>query len=119
MSAKNYVISHQYESYIRLARLCGRDDFGAHNSYMNNLMDKEVDAGHVRHLKHSRLLSDVKKYMISATKFAIKRKMMKDDKEQAKLFLNRIEEATTSDELLNVCKEGIEVFVRYKPALEA
>ncbi|CAN5661240.1 hypothetical protein BH11BAC3_BH11BAC3_20640 [soil metagenome] len=116
MPETDYVRSHAYESYIKLARLCQREQFGAHNQHMLNLIYKDKGQGSLVFLKHNKVLSDVKKYMTSATKFAIKRKIINTDKEQVKTFLLRIEDAQTSDQLLTICKEGIEIFRIYKPA---
>lgn len=110
----NYVKSFPYENYIKLARLCNTDEFGAHNSYMLNLMDKEEGGSHVTHLKEKKLIEDVKKYMTSATKFALKRKIEKEDKNKIKYHITKIKEANTSKELLDICKDGIEVLVKYK-----
>ncbi len=115
MQETDYVRSHDYEGFIRLSRLCGREEFGAHNQNMLNLIWKEQGNSAVNHLKND-LLADAKKYMTSATKFAMKRNLDKADKEQVKNYLTRIDLAKTSDDLLEICKEGIEVFVKYKPS---
>ena len=84
---------------------------------MQNLMDKEENGQHVDHLKHEKLFSDVKKYMIRATRFAIsKRKMQKPDKEILKSFLPRIEVANHSAALLDICSEGVAILEKYKPS---
>ena len=111
----DYVKSFAYESYIRLARNCMTDEFGAHNTYMLNLIYKDNGDNCVNHLKHSKVLADIKKKMTSATKFAIKRKLSKLDKQQLTLNLDKIESAQTAAELLDICNEGIEVLLKYKP----
>lgn len=115
MANTNYVKSSSYESYIKLARLCNTHEYGAHNSYMENLMDKEEGGSHVSHLKEKRLLEDVKKHMTSAIKFALQREIEKEDKEQLKQSIIKIKNANTSKELLDVCKEGVDILVRYMP----
>ena len=118
MSNINYTKSYDFEFFISLARLCDPDEFGAHNSYMHNLMNKEEGEGQVSHLKHQKLLADVKRYMISATKFAIKRKISKPDKEIFIRYLEEIETSSTSKELLKICDEGTEILLKYKPQFE-
>lgn len=115
MEESSYVRSQDYESFIMLSRNCTREKFGARNSFMQNLMDKENDGIHVRHLKHNKLLANVKKYMLSATRFAIKRKFDKGDKERLFDFLAKIEAANHSASLLAVAKEGVELLIKYKP----
>lgn len=116
MEDSNYVKSHAYEHYITQARQCGRDEYGARNSHMLNLMWKESGNNAVAHLKHDKLLSDAKKYLLSATKYAVKeRKLEKADKDLLKSYLPRIEAATESGELLEICEEGWEVLLKYKP----
>jgi hypothetical protein len=114
MSAPDYVLSHEYEWYIRLARMCDREDFGAHNQYMLNLIDKEKGNGWVSHLKHEKILADVKKNLISATKFALTRKFSQEDKLQTQSFLEIIEQSNTAKKLLEVCEAGHELFRKYK-----
>jgi len=53
--------------------------------------------------------------MTSATKAAMKIKMDKADKEILKSYLTAIEDATTSAELLPICKSGLDLILKYKP----
>ena len=112
----DYVKSHAYEAYITLARLCDRDSkFRAHNQYMINLMDTEKGKFYIKGMTQQKCLDYVKNNLISATKFALKRKFDKADKEIFKDYLKRFSSSTTSIELLDICSEGIEVLLKYKP----
>ena len=119
MSQSNYIESGIYEAYITLARQCKREEFGAHNKNMELLMDIEqgVTYSFFTRSKSSKLLPAAKKYIISATRFAIKRPdITKTDKASLRNFINRISEASSSQELLAICREGVEVLVKYKPS---
>lgn len=116
MDNNNYVRSHAYEGYIRLARLCGRDDFHARNSYMQNLLNAEEGKNYTRYT-YSQLLTEVKKAMSSATNDALKRRRLsREDKVIALSYLARIDEAMSGEILLQICEEGCELFFKYKPA---
>lgn len=109
----NYQKSHDYEGFIRLARLSQTERLGCHYSYMNNLLNAEKGQNHTRSSR-GRLLLDVKKYMTSALKFAVKRRLSKSDKDVLASYLPLIETASTGSELLEICNNGIEILVKYK-----
>lgn len=111
----SYIESQYYETYIMKAySIKDREKNGARLENMKNLITNEAGKG-VDYLKHHKLLAAVKKYMTRATKKALTYKMEKADKESFKLFLTQIDEATASDELLSVCKTGVELLLKYTP----
>ena len=114
MSAQDYVKSQPYETYIRLAMKCERDKNGAHLQNMQNLIWKEQGQNVVANMKHEKLISFIQTHLIKATKAALKWKMEKLDKEKFKKFLPLIEQSHNSDEILNICTEGVEILVKYK-----
>jgi hypothetical protein len=113
MKTENYRAGEEYEAFIKNARLCERNQFGADSAYMENLMNKEVGKADTIHLSHKNLLSDVKMYMTNATWFAITRDLEKSDYEKLRELLPQIEKATTSTELLAIAKEGRELVQKY------
>jgi len=115
MDAKDYVASQAYESFVRLARLCEREEHGAHNSYMLNLIRKENGGGGGSHLSYEKLLSDVKQYMTGAAEFALTREMAAEDAVMIAFYLQRIKDADTSEELMEICNAGVAILINYKP----
>ncbi|RYZ91077.1 MAG: hypothetical protein EOP04_01755 [Proteobacteria bacterium] len=113
MEQTDYVKSNVYEHYICRARECDRDEFGARNQYMLNLIWKEQDGSAVGHLRHDKILADIKKNLVAATKVALERPLEKDDKEQLKSFIPMIEAANHSSVLLEICEEGLELLRKY------
>lgn len=111
----DYTNSFLYERFILNARKINDENkFDAHRGNMQSLMDAEAGKFKMPGYSHNRILKNVKKYMTSATKAAIKIRMNKADKEIVKSYLPAIDEATTSVELLAICKAGIEILLKYK-----
>ena len=106
MEETDYVKSYHYEGFIRNLRNCETDQFGAYYQYMQNLIRSEKGSTTVNHLKPTKLLADVKKYMLAAVRFALKQKREKNIKDTLNGYLVAIEAATSSEELLVVCSAG-------------
>lgn len=115
MINRNYIRSTSYEHFICSARLCSYEQHNAHLANMNNLLDADEGVKPTFY-SHSKLLSTVKKAMIGATKYALrKRKLSKHDKAVFLTYLDRIDLATNGEMLLDICKEGGELLLKYKP----
>ena len=113
MTPDNYVQSLPYEGYIKLARKCSYEEHGARNYYMQVVMNEEIRPT-MTPAKKRDAIKYVKSHIISAAKFALKRKIAKVDKEIIKSHPQRIVEAENAAALLKICKEGREIFLRYK-----
>ena len=116
MAELDHLIAYSYEQYITLARLCNANQFGATYVNMLNLMLKEQGIIPVN-FKHSKLLKEVKKNMISATKIALKRKIYKSDKDKLQKLLEATKIAVSAAELILICNKGIDVVKKYEPSL--
>lgn len=112
----DYVRSHEYEHYIRAARLCRRDQFGAHNQEMLNVMWLEKDGYITDERKHYKFLKKVKENLLEATEYALnKHYITEKDKQILRSFIPRINQAAVSEELLQVCSEGLDLLEKYNP----
>jgi hypothetical protein len=118
MINKNYTRSTPYERFICSARLCSYEKHNAHQANMHNLPDADEGKKHIFY-SHAKLLGIVKKAMISATKYALrKRKLSKNGKAVFLTYLDRIDLATTGDMLLDICNEGRELLLKYRAAFQ-
>lgn len=115
MSNNEYTESKPYEYFITKARNCASgDEYGANNGYMVNLIRLEQSAS-VKDLDREKILTFLKKNLIQANRFAIKRPMAKADRAILKTLTQKFQFATTSAELLAACKEGVAVLENLMP----
>jgi hypothetical protein len=117
MPQSDYIRSMSYESFIRKCRkYTVGDKHGAHRAIMNNLMDFDNGEKDTKYLKHEKTLADIKRWMKSATRAAIKDKDYISIRKQLKTFIPIIESATTSNQLLKICNDGMDLLVQINKA---
>ena len=114
MHSANYNRSIKYESFITLARNCGREQFGAFISYMRDLLDKEDGHNYTPNILYDDLIKKIKKNMTAACKVALKKNFNADDILEIRSYVHLIEFAKDSEDLLSVCQNGIELFENAK-----
>ena len=109
-----YLKGVKYHSFIRNAYGFNPNTKCSDQQKMVNLIFKEENPKAIKH-KHETLLNEIKDCMKKALDYAIRISNSKEDITNMKLFYARIEDAMNSDDLLEVCSEGINVFLKDNP----
>src|SRR5688572_27829576 len=110
----DYANSHHYESLIRLAFNCSREEQSAHNANMLNLIWKEKDNLAVAHLKKENLLHTVQEAMNKAFYEIYKRPLSEEDRLKLATDHAHIGQCNNSDELLELCITGRDLLLKYQ-----
>jgi len=114
--AKNYGKGINYEIYIRRAFKCNRGSRnGADSTIMETLIDIEQGNSYVNHIRSKgKYYGKVQSYLVKATNKFLKMRL--NDTEQVGLqqLLKGFETASSSDELLLLSREGINLTDRFK-----
>jgi len=116
MSVESYKNGMSYEVFIcRAFKNWDNSKNGAHLSNMRNLIDAENGESFVSHLPSaSKQLATVKKYMTKAIDKYLKSKLTDLEKESLSELKNRAENATSSNELLDIIEEGLNITDKLK-----
>ncbi len=109
----DYLQSHEYEFFIRLVRGCRRHEFGAYYQYMLTLLELESNEANSKDLIQE-ATREVKFYLTTATRFALRDKKFTKLTEKLDEFIDRIDKAKHAGELLQICIEGNRIFSKYR-----
>ncbi len=115
MKYTNYGEAFMYEVLIRRAHKCKRGArHGADVCYMKNLMDAEKGSSHVRHLgSFQKQFLSVQGYLIKALDKFLSKKLSIEERARLTQLRNRTEKAFSSQQLLDVVNDGLDVTERF------
>lgn len=111
-----YGSSFCYETFIRRAFKCDRDmKHGAHNSFLQNLIETEMNLSHTNKLASpDKQIEKIKSYLFKALDKYDTFPLTEAEREVFVRLRQDVTTAHTSIHIIDLCEEGVEVTQRFR-----